>query len=55
MLNWVEDHLRQAGTLTAAEFRDAFNTSRKFALALLEHLDSIGITIREGDNRRLRK
>lgn len=55
MLDWVEEHLRQAGTLTAAEFRDAFNTSRKFALALLEHLDGIGITIREGDNRRLRK
>jgi selenocysteine-specific elongation factor len=40
--------------LTAAEVRDHFRTSRKYALAFLEYLDSIEITIREGDIRRLR-
>ncbi len=40
--------------LTAAEVRDHFRTSRKYALAFLEYLDSIEITIREGDMRRLR-
>jgi hypothetical protein len=35
--------------------RDTFNTSRKYAQALLEHLDSIGETVREGDFRKLRK
>jgi selenocysteine-specific elongation factor len=47
--------LQERGTLTAAEVRDHFNTSRKYALALLEHLDSIGMTVREGDIRRLKK
>ncbi len=42
------------GQVTVAEIRDLFATSRKFALALLEHLDTIGITIRDGDFRRLR-
>jgi selenocysteine-specific elongation factor len=42
------------GQVTAGEVRDLFATSRKFALALLEHLDKIGVTIRDGDVRRLR-
>ncbi len=45
----------QRGTITAGEVRDHFNTSRKYVLALLEHLDAAGVTIRTGDNRRLRK
>lgn len=44
----------EQGTLTAAQVRDYFNTSRRYALALLEHLDSIGFTAREGDVRRLK-
>jgi selenocysteine-specific elongation factor len=47
--------LEKQESLTAAEARDHFNTSRKYALALLEHLDSTGITVREGDSRRLKK
>ena len=42
------------GTITAAEVRDALGTSRKYALALLEHLDEIGVTRRVGDARVLR-
>ena len=34
--------------------RDRFGTSRKYALAVLEHFDAIGFTRREGDVRRLR-
>jgi selenocysteine-specific elongation factor len=41
--------------LTLAEVRDMFGTSRKYAQALLEHLDAIGLTLRDGDHRRLRK
>ena len=52
--SWVEDTLKKNGVLTAAEFRDAFSTSRKYALALLEHLDAIGLTVRDGDVRKLR-
>jgi selenocysteine-specific elongation factor len=46
-----------AGTeqgLTVAQFRDHFNTSRRYALALLEYLDLSGVTRREGDFRKLK-
>jgi selenocysteine-specific elongation factor len=46
--------LEKRGTLTAAEARDHFDTSRRYVLALLEHLDATGITVREGDVRRLK-
>ena len=45
--------LAKSGTITVAQFRDRYKTSRKYALALLEHLDEIGETVREGDVRRL--
>ncbi|MFC2055342.1 selenocysteine-specific translation elongation factor [Chloroflexota bacterium] len=41
-------------TLTVAQVRDHFSTSRKYALAFMEHLDAIGVTVREGDERRLK-
>lgn len=41
-------------TITAAQVRDHFGTSRRYALALLEHLDASGVTVREGDVRRLK-
>jgi selenocysteine-specific elongation factor len=53
MLAFVQVHLKTHSTLTAAEFRDHFHSSRKYALAFLEHLDTINVTIREGDFRRL--
>ncbi|MFQ3667275.1 MAG: selenocysteine-specific translation elongation factor [Fimbriimonadaceae bacterium] len=40
---------------TAGEFRDAFGTSRKYAIPLLEYLDSQGVTLRQGDVRRVRR
>lgn len=45
----VESH----GSFTVAQFRDAVGTSRKYAVPLLEFLDSQGITRREGDMRNL--
>jgi selenocysteine-specific elongation factor len=47
--------LQENGKVSLAEVRDLFNTSRKYAQALLEHLDAIGITVRAGDYRKLRK
>jgi selenocysteine-specific elongation factor len=41
-------------SVTVAQVRDRFKTSRKYALALLEHLDAIGVTVRVGDARRLK-
>ncbi|MGW8226280.1 MAG: selenocysteine-specific translation elongation factor [Anaerolineales bacterium] len=54
MVAEIRDMLTKLGSLTAAQVRDHFNTSRRYVLALLEHLDEIGVTIREGDFRRLK-
>lgn len=51
----IQSALTQSEKMTLAEVRDLFNTSRKYAQALLEHLDSIGVTMREGDHRKLRR
>ncbi len=51
----VIDHIRAQGGLTLAELRDQFDTSRKYAVALLEYLDRTGVTLRKGDIRQLRK
>ena len=54
MASRIREHLGQHGRITLAEVRDLFNTSRKYAQALLEHLDSIGVTSRDGDFRTLK-
>jgi selenocysteine-specific elongation factor len=46
---------RHGGAITLAQVRDELHTSRKFAQALLEHLDSERVTIRQGDTHRVRK
>ena len=53
MVDQVKEELKESGTLTVADVRDKFQTSRKYALALMEHLDAVGVTVREGDLRRL--
>ncbi len=40
---------------TVAQFKDHFGISRKWAIPLLEHLDSVGVTRRVGDRRQLVK
>ena len=55
MVATIRDQLIRNGKITLAEVRDQFNTSRKYAQALMEHLDAIGTTIRDGDFRKLRK
>ncbi|HOU23944.1 MAG TPA: selenocysteine-specific translation elongation factor [Anaerolineae bacterium] len=47
-------HLRREGRITLAQVRDMFSTSRKYAQALLEHLDDKRVTQRVGDERLLR-
>jgi selenocysteine-specific elongation factor len=47
----VVDHLRANGKVTVAEVRDMQGTSRKYALAVLEHLDDLKVTRRQGDER----
>lgn len=55
MVKDVRQLLALNTTVTAAEVRDHFKTSRRYALAFLEHLDVLGITVRQGDARRLRR
>jgi selenocysteine-specific elongation factor len=47
--------LGSKGLFTAADFRDAVGTSRKYAIPLLEHFDAIRLTVRVGDKRALVK
>ncbi len=54
MVARVRAALAQQEKISLAEVRDLFGTSRKYAQALLEHLDAAGVTRRDGDYRRLR-
>jgi selenocysteine-specific elongation factor len=55
MMSEVRHLLEKGGTVTAAQVRDHFNTSRRYVLAFLEHLDARGVTKRDGDLRRLKR
>jgi selenocysteine-specific elongation factor len=50
----IQQTVERNGRITLAEVRDLFDTSRKYAQALLEHLDAAGFTVRDGDFRKLR-
>jgi selenocysteine-specific elongation factor len=53
MLEKIKEKLLNGNTIAIAEVRDLFGTSRKYALALMEFLDTTGVTVRQGDVRRL--
>ncbi len=55
MVERIRSQLRANGKITVAEVRDLFATSRKYALALMEHLDAQGVTKRTGDERVLKR
>ena len=50
----LRDELSESDEITPAMFRDRFETTRKYAIPLLEYLDREGVTIRKGDVRRLK-
>ena len=54
MVDRISAHLAENGEITVADVRDLLGTSRKFALALMDHLDHVRITRRVGDVRVLR-
>jgi len=54
MTHTIVNYLQREGRITLAQVRDMFKTSRKYAQALLEHLDDRRITRRVGDERILR-
>jgi selenocysteine-specific elongation factor len=55
MVARIRAHVEREGSITLAQVRDLFDTSRKYAQAILEHLDEVGITKRVGDERVMRK
>lgn len=54
MTERIVQHLKDQGNITVAEARTMFDTSRKYILPLLEHMDQQQITRRTGDERVLR-
>ena len=54
MMKKITEHIKTRGQITVAEVRDVLQTSRKYALALMEYLDNQKITRRVGDGRVLR-
>jgi selenocysteine-specific elongation factor len=49
----VETIIATEGSVTMARLRDDLATSRKYAQALLEHLDAARVTLRLPDDRRV--
>jgi selenocysteine-specific elongation factor len=47
------ERLSDGSWITMAELRDLLGTTRKYAVPIGEYLDRIGLTVREGDLRRL--
>ena len=54
MVTRIRAQIEREGSVTLAEVRDMFDSSRKYAQAMLEHLDEQGVTKRMGDKRVLR-
>ena len=54
MSSRVVEFARENGEVTISDVRELFTTSRKYTLALLEHMDRLQVTRRVGDNRVLR-
>ena len=50
----IVGYIKANGSITVAQVRDLFNTSRKYALAIMEYLDERKVTRRVGDERVLR-
>ncbi len=51
MVGKVLDYARQNGSISLAQVRDMFSNSRKYAQALLDHMDDKKLTRRVGDLR----
>lgn len=55
LISQLQNYLYTHGTIDVAQARDLLATTRKYAIALLEHLDELKITRRVGDSRELVK
>jgi selenocysteine-specific elongation factor len=53
MVETVRAFIAEHGSISLAETRDLFGTTRKYAQAFLEYLDALRITRRTGETRTL--
>ena len=53
--NLLIEYLKKHDIITVAEFRELAQTSRKYAVPFLEFCDDAGLTVRNGNYRKLRK
>ncbi len=51
----IINHFLKTDTMSITDFKNIVNTSRKYAVPLLEYFDKIKITYRDGNNRKLVK
>ena len=49
----LRDYLLEHGSVTASDARKLLDSTRKYSIPLLEHLDREGFTVRRGDVREL--
>jgi selenocysteine-specific elongation factor len=49
------EHIETEGSISAGAFKTLLDTSRKYAIPLLEYFDKQGLTVRRGNERFLRK
>lgn len=45
--------IREKGVLNSGDFKNVIKSSRKYALAILDYLDALGVTMRIGNDRKL--
>jgi len=51
LYQWIIQTIDQSGSVSVAQLRDRFQTTRKYALAVLEYLDAKRVTRRQDDVR----
>jgi selenocysteine-specific elongation factor len=51
IIHKIKELISQKGPATVSQIREHLNVSRKYAVPILERLDELGITKREGDKR----
>ena len=51
----IVEAIQSQGELVSADFRDRLQTSRKYIIPLLEYFDKVGLTVRRGNSRILKK
>ena len=50
----VRSLVEENGSVTLAQARDHWGTTRRYAQSLLEYMDQEGVTLRVGDARKIR-